>query len=587
MTDPATADTSSDRKQSPVRRGAAVATAVVAVAIVWGGVQAAGISFTPFHTRGEPREAVVVQDVLRNGDWILPRRNGKELPQKPPLFYWLGAITARLRGTLDETTVRIPSAVMSGAACLLVAGVAAGLYGGVAGIVTGVALSTSFEWLRAATSARVDMTLAFGLTLVFVALLHLRSGERRAWLVLFYLGCIWATLSKGIPGLAIPAFAVVLSCALLDRSVAFLRRLRPVAGLLVVLAITGAWYAAAAARGGRPFLSIVLHENVIRAVGAAHFTLGHRHTVGYLVAALLAGLLPWTVLLPSVALLVWGDRRHLARSDPRLFAILWIGAVFVPYAIAASKRGVYLLPLYPAVCLLIGWWASRLVQGAVTAPWLRRVLTPTAWVLAGLLGLVAFAAAAQAVNLPLLDAIAGFLDPRAAADLRAVAAADLSELAIAGAVAALAAVVLACALLLQRWRPALAAMVICTSAVIAAVTHVILPAVAAAQTRRAFVGALRYAVAEPAELYTTPILDYGTLFYWDAAVPEYDGSSGAPRPRYLLAPKGTWLHMPAAERQAYERIPGLRVARSSNQGDVVVLQRIVPAGSTDTAPHGP
>jgi hypothetical protein len=45
--------------------------------------------------------------------------------------------------------------------------------------------------------------------------------------------------------------------------------------------------------------------------------------------------------------------------------------------------------------------------------------------------------------------------------------------------------------------------------------------------------------------------------------------------------------MPAAERQAYERIPGLRVARSSNQGDVVVLQRLVPSGSTDRAPTGP
>src|SRR5579862_4839185 len=288
MTDVEPADTSADRGQSPLRRGAAVAMALAAVAIVWGGVQAAGVSFTPFHTRGEPREAVVVQDVLRTGDWILPRRNGQELPQKPPLFYWLGAITARLRGTLDETTVRIPSAVMSGAASVLVAGVAAALYGGVAGVVTGVTLLTSFEWLRAATSARVDMTLAFGLTLVFVALLRLRSSERRAWLLLFYLGCIWSTLSKGIPGLVIPAFVVVLICLLLDRSVTFLRRLHPIAGLLVVLAVTGAWYAAAATRGGRPFLSIVLHENVIRAVGAAHFTLGHRHTLGYLVAALLA-----------------------------------------------------------------------------------------------------------------------------------------------------------------------------------------------------------------------------------------------------------------------------------------------------------
>jgi 4-amino-4-deoxy-L-arabinose transferase-like glycosyltransferase len=463
--------------------------------------------------------------------------------------------------------------MMSGVACLLVAAVATALYGAVAGMVSGLTLLTSFEWLRAATAARVDMTLAFGLTLAFIGLLLFRRGERRVWLVLFYVGAAWATLSKGIPGLAIPAFQVLLICVLLDRSLGFAWRLRPIRGLIGVLAVTGAWYAAAAAQGGRDFVSIVVNENFVRAVGAPHFSLGHRHSIAYLLIALLAGLLPWTVLLPSMGLALWRDRRSVDRYDPRLFSLLWIVAVFTPYAIAASKRGVYLLPLYPAVCVLVGWWAAQIVRGVAPTRWLPRGLTPIAWTLAAGLAALALVAAGQLAGVPLFDAIAVFVDPRAALDLRAVAAADCVRLAVCIGAAAAAAVALACATAVRRWGIALAAMVLCTGAVIIGVRAVILPAIAALQTRRPFAAAVRRAVAEPAEVHTVESLDYGTIFYWGAALPEYNRASGAPRPRYLLMPERAWLHMPAAERSEYERVPGLRVEHGGNQGYVVFLQR--------------
>jgi 4-amino-4-deoxy-L-arabinose transferase-like glycosyltransferase len=194
---------------------------------------------TPFHTRGEPREAVVVQDLVARGDWILPRRNATVLPRKPPLFYWLGGAVARARGVVDEAGVRLPSALLSGAAVLLLTAAVALTLTPRAALIAGLALLTSFEWLRAATAARVDMTLAFGLTLAFVGLLRFRLTAGAPALALFYTGVTWATLAKGIPGLAIPAIAVALLC-LLDRGLGPLRQLRPLRGGLVVLLVVGA-----------------------------------------------------------------------------------------------------------------------------------------------------------------------------------------------------------------------------------------------------------------------------------------------------------------------------------------------------------
>lgn len=60
-------------------------------------------------TRGEAREALVVQDLVQGGDWLLPRRLG-ELASKPPLFHWIAATGARVFG-LSDVTVRLPSAL--------------------------------------------------------------------------------------------------------------------------------------------------------------------------------------------------------------------------------------------------------------------------------------------------------------------------------------------------------------------------------------------------------------------------------------------------------------------------------------------
>jgi 4-amino-4-deoxy-L-arabinose transferase-like glycosyltransferase len=48
----------------------------------------------PFYTKAEPREAIQVWDEVNRSEWILPLRNGVELPSKPPLFHWLGGLAS-------------------------------------------------------------------------------------------------------------------------------------------------------------------------------------------------------------------------------------------------------------------------------------------------------------------------------------------------------------------------------------------------------------------------------------------------------------------------------------------------------------
>jgi 4-amino-4-deoxy-L-arabinose transferase-like glycosyltransferase len=553
--------------------------ALIVVAAAWAVLQLWGLERTPFHTRGEPREAIVVQDLVARSHWILPRRNAVTLPRKPPLFYWLGGATSHAVGRVDERSTRLPSALQSGAAALLVTGATAALIGPPAGTAAGLALLSSFEWLRAATSARVDMTLAFGLTLVFAGLLLFRARERLLWLLLVYLGAAWATLAKGIPGLAIPALQIGLLCAV-DRSLQPLRRLRPFRGLVFVLLVAGAWYAAAAAEAGRAFLAIVADENLVRIVGARSAQLGHAHGVGYLVGALLAGLLPWTLLLPGVTVALWRDRAALHRRDPRLFALLWTAAVFLPFAVASSKRGVYLLPLYPAVAMLVGWWAQRVWRGATALGVLGAVLIVLLWPLALLSALLAGAACAERAGLPVLAWLPDLAGGRTAAHLAAVVAAagnadGLFPILLSGAGAA--AVLGALAADRPRPRLALAALATVTAALVLAVRLVVMPAIASVETRKPFAAALRAAVSDPARVHTAPNLDYGTIFYWGGAMPVYDPDQGGEPPVYLVMPVATWRRAGERLRETYEELTALRVPHGRDAP--VVLARRAPAGA--------
>ena len=48
----------------------------------------------------EPRFALVAQDMLRSGDWMIPRVGGDLYADKPPVFFWLMAAAMALTGSL-------------------------------------------------------------------------------------------------------------------------------------------------------------------------------------------------------------------------------------------------------------------------------------------------------------------------------------------------------------------------------------------------------------------------------------------------------------------------------------------------------
>jgi 4-amino-4-deoxy-L-arabinose transferase-like glycosyltransferase len=188
----------------------------------------------------------------------------------------------------------------------------------------------------------------------FFEFILLAEGMSRRWPVL-YLAIALAVLAKGPVGLVLPAGAAVIWVAL-ERRWNLLRALHLWWGALLILVIDGGWYLAASWSAGTAFIQKqILAENLFRFFPSAAFHEGHIHSFLYVEGALIAGFMPWSLILPGAAFRFFKSRDR-SRSPRLSYLAVWFLTVLVFYNLARSKRGVYLLALYPALATMAGTW---------------------------------------------------------------------------------------------------------------------------------------------------------------------------------------------------------------------------------------
>lgn len=332
------------------------------------------LGLTNFHTKGEPREAIVAVSMLQNDNWILPVNNGSDIAYKPPFFHWCIAALSLPTGEVTEFTSRLPSAlaviVMSAMCFLFFAKRSRNDLAFLASLL----LLSGFEVHRAAMASRVDMVLTCFIVLALLQLYrwwehHLRGIP--VWAILFM---SIATLTKGPVGIILPC--AVIGVFLLLQKVSLWRtiyKVLPLALLACILPLL--WYFAAYQQGGDTFLQLVLEENFGRFLGKMSYE-SHEQPVIYYFYITLAGWLPWSLLVIMSLFVLKYKRPHgtvktywerfkayIAHMDRmRLFSLLAIVIIFVFYCIPKSKRSVYILPIYPFIAYFLAEYMLYLLK---------------------------------------------------------------------------------------------------------------------------------------------------------------------------------------------------------------------------------
>ncbi len=234
----------------------------------------------------------------------------------------------------------------------------------------------------------LDALLTFWLTLSLGAFLlaqHARGsppGQRR-WMLVAWAATAGGVLTKGLVALLIPFCALVVY-SLVTRDRAPWKRLHPGSGLAVLLVLAAPWFVLVSLRNPEFARFFFIHEHFERFLTTEHRRIG---AWWYFLPMAVAGFLPWTGIFLWRLRHGWRD----ATIEPSGFAwqrfcLVYAGFVLVFFSLSGSKLPSYILPMFPAMALVLGWQLQRTSARTLAALTALLVATTIALWLAMLIG---------------------------------------------------------------------------------------------------------------------------------------------------------------------------------------------------------
>ncbi len=314
-----------------------------------------GLGRLPFLGPDEPRYAQVAREMFATGDWVTPRLGGIHWFEKPALTYWLSGAGYGLFGE-NEFGARAGIALLASLGVLMLYAFGRRRGSAEAGFGMAAVLATCAVWPGFGRGATFDLPLSVTMELALLAFFLWEEERDRprsdGWFYLFAFGLGLALLAKGLAGVALPAMIVAPYLLLTGgwRRLLHVRRL--LLGGAILFATAAIWYGPVIAANGREFID----EFFIGHHFQRYLTNKYRHPqpVWFFPVVVIAGSFPWTIyLLAELGRSIRMGRALLA-DRLRLFALLWLLAPIVFFSFSGSKLPGYILPVFPAVALLIG-----------------------------------------------------------------------------------------------------------------------------------------------------------------------------------------------------------------------------------------
>ena len=308
---------------------------------------------------------VTAREMLQDGGerWLLPTCNGALRIQKPPLPYWLAALSYKVTGQIDEWSGRLPSVLYAWLTLGVVYFAGARLISQRGGVLAAGMLLSSYLFFRHGRLAETDIPTVFYVSLAIVGCwrgmeLYRAKQSSAVWFLVAGLGCGGAFMSKGVPGAYGILFALIY--AMVTRNWRGLRQYALLA-LPLMLVVSLPWYLLILHAGK---WQVLLNELRVVAEGD-----DHPGSIVDIVHQLFLATAPWCAfwaigLVRGVTYL-WGwmsgsvkikQRREEWSPGRRPTLILcWILATLLPILLSENKQFHYTMPLMPAVMLFSAW----------------------------------------------------------------------------------------------------------------------------------------------------------------------------------------------------------------------------------------
>src|SRR5947209_1054654 len=329
--------------------------------------------------RDETRFAQATKQMVETGDFVDIRFQDDVRYKKPVGIYWLQAAVVESAGKLGLPRAqvriwlyRVPSLIGAIGAVLMTYWTALGFVTRRGAVLAGLIMCSSVLLGAEARLAKTDAVLLLTVVAAMGAMarvyLSWQRGEDPAhppwtWPAIFWTALAGGILIKG-PLILMFVGLTIAALAILDRTAVWLWRLRPVWGLMWLLVLVLPWFVAIFWRAGDTFFVDSLGGDMLSKLAAQE---SHGAPPGTYLLLFWVTFWPGAPLAGLAAAPVWRARREPGAQ----YLLAWLVPSWCVFELVLTKLPHYVLPLYPAIAILI--------VGALE----RRVLSRSLWIVRG------------------------------------------------------------------------------------------------------------------------------------------------------------------------------------------------------------
>lgn len=332
-----------------------------------------------FEIKDARRFAEITQEMMQDGNWLVLHKHGEIYLNKPPMLMWLIALFSSTGHKVTPLTARLPSAIAGFSSILMVYYFTQRFFNQRTAFIAAFILATSHRYFWYGRSAFPDMlfTLFIALAIFFFYLGYKQNKE-------FYIGMHFsmfsATFTKGPLGIIFILGTIVVFLTF-QRDFKAIKELKWQWGSILMMIMVGICIAYCLKIGFEPFITTVKREFLTR----INKPVNNSEPFHYYFVNIWADFLPWSLFIPFAAM--YGYKKWRAGDEHITFIFCWAVLVFTFLCVAKAKHPRYMLPLYPALSILMAALIHDTLQGSVTQPsWLS---VSVRWIIYSTAGMIA------------------------------------------------------------------------------------------------------------------------------------------------------------------------------------------------------
>ncbi|MDA0910419.1 MAG: glycosyltransferase family 39 protein [Proteobacteria bacterium] len=331
-------------------------TIIMAIALCLYGLP---VLFTP----DEGRYAEIAREMVVNHQYIVPHLDGVIYFEKPPMIYWLTALSLKIFG-FNIWAARLPNPVLSIIGVWFVYIVCRIVYQKRrvslwAALITG----TSILYLGGGRYLNLDAGVAFFLTITMLSFWASRqyrqtSWQANIWLLNAFIFSGLAVMTKGLIGIVFPMMIIGLWALIVSRY-RLLLDYRLYLGLIVVLIISVPWIVAVNNEHPEFFHYYVIVQQILR---YATDEQGRQMSKFVYFGIFIIGFFPWFGFLPQIFKSVLTKLKTRKQHDNEWYLFVWGMAILLFFAFSKSILMGYLIPVIIPFAILIARRIDKLLN---------------------------------------------------------------------------------------------------------------------------------------------------------------------------------------------------------------------------------